>query len=145
MPQRLKTRCRFPGCGRATHGRYCDEHTSAAAQMLAVRRGSAAQRGYDTQWERVAVQRRQMDCYLCQACLKRGMLTPSSIVDHIIPIDVRPDWRLEIGNTQVLCRTCHAVKTDEDKRKYGLRGTMTSERGAAMRLERTPRDDDTVA
>jgi 5-methylcytosine-specific restriction endonuclease McrA len=108
--------------------------------MLATRRGSAAQRGYDRLWERVALLRRQMDCYLCQECHKRGVLTPSSIVDHIIPIDVRPDWRLEIGNTQVLCVGCHAVKTAEDKRRYGLRGTMNERRQAVLQLVRPPRE-----
>src|SRR5688572_26493154 len=98
MSLRLKTRCRYPGCGTATRGRYCDEH---AAQQPAASRGPAAVRDYDRYWDRVTSVCRTLDCYLCQECLKLDRHTVSSIVDHIVPIDVRSEWRLEIGNTQV--------------------------------------------
>jgi 5-methylcytosine-specific restriction endonuclease McrA len=73
------------------------------------------------------------------------LLTPSLIVDHILPIYVRPDWRLEIGNTQVLCDPCHKRKTSDDIEKYGRRiGTPTPQqlanRQRANELEQPPRD-----
>jgi 5-methylcytosine-specific restriction enzyme A len=147
MPLRLKTPCRHPGCGRAVRGGYCDEHQGAKRQFDRGR-GSAAQRGYDRQWERVADERRRMDFHLCQECLKHDRLTTSSTVDHIVPIYVRPDWRLEIDNAQVLCHTCHAAKTREDLRMYGGRTqrSFTSEqannRSIAMKLTCPPRSND---
>ena len=144
MPLRLKTRCRHPGCGRAVRGAYCDEHAKLSHDPVRGR-GSAARRGYDRQWEHVAEERRRLDCHLCQECLKQQRVTMSSTVDHIIPIYVRPDWRLEIENTQVLCNRCHAVKTKEDIRRYGGRTQRSLTRAHiinrenAMRLTVPPR------
>ena len=75
-----------------------------------------------------------------------NILTLSKIVDHIVPIYVRPDWRLALGNTQVLCDPCHKRKTSADIRKYGHRsGPLTPEqianREQANQLEQPPRDD----
>jgi 5-methylcytosine-specific restriction protein A len=67
----------------------------------------------------VAQLRRDRDACLCQECLKHDRLTTSNIIDHIIPVHVRPDWRLALGNTQVLCSPHHQQKTMEDTRKYG--------------------------
>src|SRR5688572_9230932 len=114
MPLAIPKRCGFRGCPKTTRQRYCDEHLPLARQFYDRRRGSSTERGYDSDWERVAEQRRQLDAYVCQRCLLEGLVRASSIVDHIIPIHVRPDWRLELGNTQVLCFDCHTVKTSED-------------------------------
>ena len=147
MPLRLKARCRHPGCGRAVRGAYCDEHQST--RLISDRgRGSATQRGYDKHWERVALERRRLDCYLCQACIKNNRVTMANLVDHIVPIHVRPDWRLEIGNTQVLCNACHTTKTNEDIRMYGGRTQrqLTTEQArnwiAAKQLTNAPRYND---
>ena len=67
--------------------------------------------------------------FLCQFCNK---LTTSAEVDHMIPVGVRPcsrndngsqTWdgfiyRLEApaGQLQVLCKPCHKLKTDNDRR-----------------------------
>ena len=103
MPDLLKKRCGVRGCPNTTRNRYCDEHAPLARRFYDRKRGSAAERGYDSDWERVAEERRRLDCGLCQPCLDEGLVIASPIVDHIIPLHVRPDWRLEIGNTQVLC------------------------------------------
>ena len=139
MPDLLKKRCGFRGC-RTPPKRYCDEHAALATRMYDQRRGTTAERGYDSDWERVAEHRRQLDCGLCQACLAEGLVTASVIVDHIIPLRVRPDWRLKIGNTQVLCHPCHTRKTSKDTKRDGgrTRTNLTTEqwenRRAAMRL-----------
>lgn len=72
-------------------------------------RPSARQRGYSPQWDAYAksVLRKQPYCERCKR--------PGHIVDHIVPIRAGgPVW----GPVQVLCRSCHGVKTTEDKRRY---------------------------
>ena len=148
MPLAIPKRCGFRGCPKTTRGRYCDEHLPLARQFYDRRRGSSTERGYDSDWEHVAEQRRMLDCGLCQRCLLEGLVRASQIVDHIIPIHVRPDWRLEIGNTQVLCFDCHTVKTSEDTQRYGgrTRTNLTPEqmrnRSKAQQLVRAPRDEE---
>jgi len=129
MPRALLKRCAFRGCPNTTRQRFCEEHAPIARRYYDQRRGSTTERGYDAAWERVAEHRRNLDYGLCQRCLTKDLVTASQIVDHIVPIYVRPDWRLEIMNTQVLCFDCHTVKTSEDTRRYGarMRRTLTPE------------------
>lgn len=92
-------------------------------------RGNASERGYDEAWKRVAAQRREMDENLCQHCLKEGGLaqameslarsTHAQPVDHIVPLHVRPDWRLELSNLQTLCVSHNKKKSDIDIQMYG--------------------------
>lgn len=120
MPNLPKKRCRYAGCLNTTRNRFCDEHAALAMKLIDNRRGSARERGYDSDWEKVAELRRSIDCCLCQPCLKNhNLLTASRTVDHIIPIHVRPDLRLDIDNTQVICSPCHTRKTLDDQRRYG--------------------------
>ena len=145
MPQRLKTPCRHPGCPNLTRSRFCEEHTKNNKRPAEHRRGSAAERGYDHHWLKIAEQRRELDGYLCQPCLEQEHLQEARTVDHIIPVHVRPDWRLELGNTQVICDACHKQKTHQDNQRYGsstetrLTPQQLENRALAQRLTDTPR------
>lgn len=144
MPWKLKTRCNYPGCQESVRGRFCATHQRQAWKRP-TKRANAAQRGYDATWEKVAKQRRELDHYLCQPCLKEQRLVAAVTVDHIVPVHVRPDWRLEIDNTQVICVVCHQQKTVEDTKRYGsstqerLSDEQVREREAAQRLTVAPR------
>lgn len=81
-------------------------------------RRSASDRGYGTRWTRFAAQYRKANP-LCIACLAKDIATAATVVDHIIPLHVRPDLQYEESNLQPLCRACHAVKTHRDVKKYG--------------------------
>ena len=83
-------------------------------------RGSAASRGYDSDWRKVRDQRRLINPF-CQVCEAQGKVERMEIVDHVIPVDVDPSLRLSLDNTQSLCRSCHAHKTKADEAKYGKR------------------------
>lgn len=131
MPKRLKRRS--------------DSKRRVGRDIYEVRRGSSSSQGYDADWERIAKRRRQLDYYLCQECLKRGLATSAKDVDHIIPLHVRVDWRLELGNTQVLCRMHHRAKTEQDNELYGsstevnVSAIQQTRRDAARRLQEPPR------
>lgn len=52
---------------------------------------------------------------LCARCLEQGLLVPSEVVDHIIPVAVYPDF-WDKTNWQALCRKCNIEKGNKDKR-----------------------------
>lgn len=125
--------------------RRSDRPSAIGRNVLDHRRPPSRELGYDSHWQRVAQQRRHEDCYLCQLCLQTDRLTSSSDVDHIVPIHVRPDWRLEFDNTQVICRSHHRRKTILDARRYGSSTATTLTEGqrqarfAAQQLLHAPR------
>lgn len=51
---------------------------------------------------------------LCEECMRKGMLVPAQMVDHVVPIN-KGGAPLDLNNLQSLCNHCHAVKTARDK------------------------------
>ena len=108
MPKHPKRPCRYPGCPNLCEsGTYCPEHSAESPDRL---RGSANERGYDAKWRR-ARKRFLQRHPLCANCLSQGVLTPATVVDHIVPH--RGDHRLfwDEQNWQPLCKACHDRKT----------------------------------
>ena len=85
------------------------------------RRPSTSKRGYDSNWRKV----RKFILFqepLCRFCKKNGRVEAATVVDHITPIEKRPDLRLEASNLQPLCKPCHdREKQSQDKRGYSVR------------------------
>lgn len=73
-------------------------------------RGSAASRGYDRAWQRLRAAH-LADEPLCRMCGAEGRIVPATVVDHIQPISVRPELRLDDGNLQALCQAHHNART----------------------------------
>ena len=106
MPRKPKRPCRHPGCPKLSDAVYCEEHRGFYA------RDSASVRGYDAKW------RKARDLFLkrhplCAECMRKGKITPATVVDHKIPH--RGDKRLfwDMSNWQPLCKGCHDVKTGQ--------------------------------
>ena len=59
---------------------------------------------------------------LCAHCLQRGITTPATCVDHIIPHNY--DWELfwDSSNWQALCWSCHSIKTSKERGGWGKAG-----------------------
>ena len=113
MPSRAPRVCGY--CGK-THlsGEQCTlvaARDKARKSRADANRPSARQRGYDREWERARAE------YLatypsCRRCGGRATL-----VDHIIPIRVAPERRLDRSNFQSLCDHCHSAwKQDQDRK-----------------------------
>ena len=108
MPKRPQRPCRYPGCPNlCERGVYCQEHSTESSERL---RGSAAERGYDVKWRR-ARKRFLQRHPLCAGCLSRGVLTPATVVDHIVPHRGDPKLFWDETNWQPLCKRCHDQKT----------------------------------
>ena len=108
IPQRA---CRFPGCpflcepGQV----YCRNHIRFSTDHV---RGGADARGYDTRWRKARKAFLQLHP-LCAECMKEGKLTPSTVVDHIVPHRGDPRLFWDEKNWQPLCKDCHDRKTGQ--------------------------------
>ena len=108
MPRKPKSPCRYPGCPNlCDKGVYCSKNMQFSSDRM---RGGAAARGYDSRWRKARAAFLQRNP-LCNECMKHGRLTPSTVVDHVIPH--RGDQKLfwDEANWQALCKSCHDRKT----------------------------------
>ena len=62
--------------------------------------------------------------YLCEECLKKGILTPASDVHHIIEITpdniTNPRITLNHKNLKALCKECHNREHSSKTRRYTI-------------------------
>lgn len=82
----------------------------AAKKALTDTRPSAAERGYDQDWFRLAATIKRERPW-CEDCTERGISTKTAVVDHVLSIKRRPDLRLARANLRALCKLCHNAKT----------------------------------
>lgn len=47
----------------------------------------------------------------CRRCFERDLVVLAVDLEHILPVDKRPDLKYEPGNWQPLCVDCHRRKT----------------------------------
>jgi len=87
-----------------------------------VRLGSAA-RGYDYKWQQYRATYLP-EHPLCESCKAYGYITPSVVVDHIIPHKGDKALFDDPANHQALCKECHDRKTQRD----GSRGSVKASR-----------------
>ena len=123
--------CEFPLCPRM---QPCPVHRP---------RRTTVQQGYGSDHERLRIRCFERDQWRCVKCgwepetvidyRRFEMGTPPTVevieelrrrynkrerhlhADHVIPVDARPDLRLDLGNMQTLCNLCHGRKTNEER------------------------------
>lgn len=116
MPIAPPKPCRHPGCGKLVNdgSGYCPNHKRAKPGSFADKsRGTAKERGYGWQWQKLRELILKRDSGLCQPCLSNGRVTVATHVDHKTP-KARGGTDGE-ENLQAICVTCHKGKTDREK------------------------------
>ncbi|WP_448216278.1 HNH endonuclease [Endozoicomonas sp. 2B-B] len=121
MPARLKRACRKPGCPGTTTDRsgYCEKHqkTDGTWQQWQKKKGNTTQRGYGADWRKIRKRILERDSYLCQSCMRKGILTAANIVDHIKARAHGGDN--SDSNLEAICPQCHTQKTATERSRQG--------------------------
>jgi 5-methylcytosine-specific restriction enzyme A len=129
MPRKSKRECSYPLCFTLTRDTYCDVHKQERVEQrndanrfynMHTRNKERASFYKTGAWEKKRAIILKRDYGLCQVHKKKGQAKTGNIIDHIIPLEVRPDLALEDTNLQTICQGCHNVKTAEDKKKYNI-------------------------
>lgn len=68
-------------------------------------------------WERCRTLSLERDNYLCQRCLRRGMITAADVVHHIKELKNHPELALDLENLESLCHPCHNKEHPEKGEK----------------------------
>lgn len=72
------------------------------------KRDSAAKRFYNSKMWRIAREKVLIrDNYLCQSCLKQGIIATAHAVHHIKEYKEHPELALEETNLEAICKPCH--------------------------------------
>ncbi|EAO1993181.1 HNH endonuclease [Salmonella enterica] len=114
MPPGTPRACRKSGCRKTTTDRsgYCDEHRCSGWERWQPGK-SKQQRGYGGNWPSIRLRILQRDKYLCQSCLRQGIATSATSVDHIIPKS--HGGTDNDSNLEAICRDCHSTKTARER------------------------------
>jgi len=109
MPMAPPRACSTRGCPRyAAYRGKCIECARGHAHARAT---GPEQRFYGTTaWRALAARVRREDV-LCAECLREGVHTFATQVDHVIPVVDAPALALVRENLVSLCTSCHSRKT----------------------------------
>jgi 5-methylcytosine-specific restriction protein A len=81
-------------------------------------RPSTKERGYGPDWNKLRNEILVAEPN-CRDCARRGIDRLAQMVDHIEPIRVAPERRLDPTNCQPLCWSCHQRKTNQTDGGFG--------------------------
>lgn len=115
MPTGAPHPCPHPGCpalvpmGQAR----CEKHSHDAQVADRERRGTAAERGYGSRWQRARVVFLAANP-LCAVCGRKSppRITPATVVDHITDHKGDPVLFWDERNWQPSCEACHNERVD---------------------------------
>ena len=112
MPRKPKRPCSYPGCGRLTDARYCDEHKQTTEhQYNRYLRDPDTNKRYGRAWKKLRA-RFLLLHPLCEHCNSEGRLTAAEEVHHIQPL--ANGGTNDERNLMALCKSCHSRITIKD-------------------------------
>lgn len=115
MPSKPARGCAKTGCPTLTRdpSRLCDTHRKQRDSEQDQHRGSSAERGYGSRWQKARrVYLRHNP--LCKECYSKGIVEPSTTVDHITPHKGGQGLFWDESNWQPLCKEHHDRKTAKE-------------------------------
>ena len=128
MPHSPRRPCRAQGCRNFCNpgDQYCEIHLAMYVKedneyYNRYKRDQEAQAFYDSPQWRATRRRKLQEQPCCEECLRHGIITPATIVDHITPIK-QGGARLDMNNLQSLCRSCHSIKSIAEGSRFGNYG-----------------------
>ena len=109
MPSAPPKACSTPACrGYAASRGKCQQ---CARTHERSRRATDRHKFYDSPSWRALRSRVRQEEPLCRECLSRGEHRFSTVIDHIVDLDIAPELRLVRDNLQAMCHSCHSRKT----------------------------------
>jgi 5-methylcytosine-specific restriction protein A len=117
LPYKPRKPCSYPGCPElvASGTQYCKKHERAERKLYDKQRGTAAQRGYGSRWQRYR------KSYLVEhpLCINfKECHNPAAVVDHIVPVSKGGAF-WDPSNHQPMCEPCHDRKTAKEDGRWG--------------------------
>jgi 5-methylcytosine-specific restriction protein A len=110
VPSKPKKQCSCPGCPNLTDGGKCEDHRRQANAAYEAQRGTATERGYDSNWHRVRTMKLNADP-LCERCLLKGHDVAAVLVHHKDRNRRNVQWE----NLESLCDPCHDDEHVEER------------------------------
>jgi len=109
MPSRSLRPCAYGGCANLVESGYCDAHRGLAAAVQPDHHREWQHLYNSARWRKIRA-RQLIKAPFCAECMKRGVFTMATDVDHIEPHrgDIVLFFR---GPFQSLCHPCHSKKT----------------------------------
>lgn len=102
----------------------CDEHRSEQRRFHDSKRSHSAHRGYDSTWEKLRLLKLREDPLCeCDKCKASGRVVAAEVVDHILPVSLRPDLRLVWENLRSMSKRCHDSHTINAQGANAMRRT----------------------
>lgn len=120
MPRRPLSPCPHPGCGKLTAGGACAAHRGQTdrerKRAFDRRRPTAAQRGYDSRWQKSS--RGFLAKHpLCAPCQRKGRVTLATLVDHVRPHRGDKVLFWDRANWEPSCTPCHSSDKQREERR----------------------------
>lgn len=68
---------------------------------------------HSSDWQAVRQAVLERDHYLCQVCMRRGVVKQATTVHHLIPLRADYAKRLDMDNLETICQACHNQEHNE--------------------------------